>query len=104
MNNKIVGINVKKYRRAAGLTQEQLAEILDISTVHMSHIECGHVSMSIEILIRLCEILRVTPNHILNGAYTDSMDVPSDSILAGIPEKRRLLAHKLIEVLRNCPE
>lgn len=103
MNNKIIGINVKKYRRAAGLTQKTLAEKLNISTVHMSHIECGHVSMSIEILVSLCEILKVTPNHILNGVYTDHLDMPSDSIMAGIPEKRRLLAHKLIEVLRDCP-
>ncbi len=103
MNNKIIGINVKKYRRAAGLTQEKLAEMLDISTVHMSHIECGHVSMSLEILVRLCEILKVTPNHILNGAYIDYAEMPSDSIMAGIPEKRQLLARKLIEVLRDCP-
>lgn len=103
MDNKIVGLNVKKYRRAACLTQEKLAEMLNISTVHMSHIECGHVSMSIEILISLCEILKVTPNHILNGVFVEYHEASSDSIMSGIPEKRCLLAHKILEVLRDCP-
>ena len=48
MNNRVIGINIKKYRKIAGLTQEKLAELLNISTVHMSHMECGHVSMSLE--------------------------------------------------------
>ena len=104
MDGKIIGLNVKKYRRAARLTQEKLAEQLEISTVHMSHIECGYVSMSLEILIKLCEILQVTPNHILNGAFGDIPESPSDTAMEGIPQNRRLLAHKLLEVLRDCPE
>ena len=50
MNNKIIGLNVKKFRKERHLTQEALAERLDISTVHMSHIEGGSVSMSLALL------------------------------------------------------
>ena len=103
VNYVLIGKRVRELRLQQQLSQEKLAEMLDISTVHMSHIECGHVSMSLEILVRLCEILKVTPNHILNGAYIDYAEMPSDSIMAGIPEKRQLLARKLIEVLRDCP-
>ena len=104
MDGRIIGLNVKKYRRAAYLTQEKLAEKLEISTVHMSHIECGYVSMSLEILVKLCEILHATPNQILNGAFEDIPEGPSDTIMEGIPQNRRLLAHKLLEVLRDCPD
>lgn len=100
MNNKIIGINIKKYRKAAGLTQEKLAELLNISTVHMSHIECGHVSMSLELLLKLCEFLQITPNQILDGTYQSS--VPTDSsIFAGMNERTTLLALRILELLRN---
>lgn len=99
MNSKVIGINIKKYRKAAGLTQEKLAELLDISTVHMSHMECGHVSMSIELLLKLCGILNVSPNHILNGAYKLPPTSP-DSILDDLPDDTKLLAFKIVELLR----
>ena len=97
MNSKVIGINIKKYRKAAGLTQERLAELLDISTVHMSHMECGHVSMSIELLLKLCGILNVSPNHILNGAYKLPPTSP-DSILDDLPEDTKLLAYYMIVI------
>ena len=103
MDNKIIGSNVKKYRRSIKLTQEQLAERLDISTVHMSHIECGYVSMSLELLLELCEILKVTPNHILEGTYPDLSDAPSGFSINEIPRQRRLLASKILELLRDLP-
>ena len=36
---KIFGENVKFYRKKRGLSQEQLAELLEISTNHLSVIE-----------------------------------------------------------------
>lgn len=38
---KIFGENVKFYRKKQGLSQEQLAELLEISTNHLSVIETG---------------------------------------------------------------
>lgn len=100
MNNKVIGINIKKYRKAAGLTQEKLAELLNISTVHMSHMECGHVSMSLEILLKLCDYLSVTPNQLLYGAYstTDSSQI---SIFSGMGDDMKLLSMQIIELIRN---
>lgn len=45
LNLKIIGNNIKKFRKAKGFTQAQLAEMIDISTIHMSHLETGSVSM-----------------------------------------------------------
>lgn len=38
---KIFGENVKFYRKKQGISQEQLAELLEISTNHLSVIETG---------------------------------------------------------------
>ncbi len=58
---KILGENIKKYRKKSGLTQEQLAEKLEISSKHLSNIEIGDKFVSAELLNRLTEILNILP-------------------------------------------
>ncbi len=43
--NKVIGQNIKRLRESAGLSQEQLAEILDVSRATLSAVENGHVAM-----------------------------------------------------------
>ena len=69
MDLKNIGANVKKMRLEQKMTQAQLGELANISTVHMSHIETGSVSMSLESLLELCHALCTTPNRILLGEY-----------------------------------
>ena len=70
MNLKNIGKNIKTLRSKKGLTQAQLAEMSNISTVHMSHIETGSVAMSLDSLLCICNSLNTTPNSILFGEYT----------------------------------
>lgn len=66
---RAIGNNIKKYRKIKGFTQPQLAEMIDISTIHMSHMETGSVSMSLECLIKTCDSLDITPDDLLLGEY-----------------------------------
>lgn len=65
INGNEISSKVKKYRRLKHLTQAQLAEMADISTIHLSHIETGAVSMSLDSLLKICDALELTPNHLL---------------------------------------
>jgi len=47
------GANVRHYRKKQGLTQEQLAEKLGITTKHLSTIETGANFVSADLLERL---------------------------------------------------
>ena len=69
MNKNIIGENIQKHRKELGLTQAELAEMVQISTVHMSHIETGTASLSLSTLLNLCVALKVTPNDLLLGTY-----------------------------------
>ena len=64
-----IGKNIKKIRMEKGITQSRLAEMADISTIHMSHIETGNVAMSLDCLINICNVLETTPNSVLLGEY-----------------------------------
>lgn len=69
MNTQFVemGKRIAARRKSLGLTQNQLAEILDISNNHLSSIETGKQSPSFEKFIKLCEALDTTPNHLVLG-------------------------------------
>lgn len=58
---KIFGENVKYYRKKRGLSQEQLAEKLDLSPNHISVIETGGKFVTYKHLEKIVQVLDVTP-------------------------------------------
>lgn len=62
-----IGQNIRRFRKAQGLTQEQLAELVDISVPHMSHIETGSTKLSLPVLVDLSEALNVGADDLLKG-------------------------------------
>lgn len=58
---KVFGDNVKHYRKKAGLSQEQLAEKLDISQNHLSVIETGGKFVTYKLLERIVETFDIMP-------------------------------------------
>ena len=51
MNYIKIGENIRKYRKLNGFSQEQLAEKINISVTHMSHIENGSTKLSLPVLV-----------------------------------------------------
>lgn len=69
MENQYIemGKRIAARRKALGITQGKLAEILEISNNHLSSIENGRQCPSFEKFIKLCEALETTPNHLVLG-------------------------------------
>lgn len=59
--------NVKRLRRAAGFTQERLAERAGISPRYLQRIEDGTFGCSLAVLIRLRRALNVDWDTLLRG-------------------------------------
>ena len=64
---KMFGKNVQKYRKKAGLTQEQLSEKIKISQKHLSIIETGTQFASASLIEKLSEALEVSPAMFFGG-------------------------------------
>lgn len=60
--------NVRKYRKARNLTQEQLSEKLEISQKHLSIIETGTQFASASLIGRISEVLEVSPGDLFGGS------------------------------------
>ena len=57
--SKILGEGIRKYRKLAGLTQEKLAERIDINPVYMGQIERGYRVPTVDVLLRIARALKV---------------------------------------------
>ena len=69
MRLKTIGKNIRNIRNNLDMTQAQVAEKADITSVHLSHIETGNSTMSVECMLSLCKAMSTTPNDILMGEY-----------------------------------
>lgn len=76
-----IGINIKRLRLAKGLTQEQLAELLTISTAAVSKWEAKNTYPDITMLFPLAEIFGVTVDELL-GYDEAKAKADVDKILA----------------------
>lgn len=61
----VFAYRIKQHRLAAGMTQKQLADALGMSRVHITNIETKATQTTIQTLLRMCDILGVTPNDLL---------------------------------------
>jgi len=60
--------NLQASRKAANLSQESLAEQLRLSRQAISKWEIGQSTPDMDTLMKLCEVLNVTPNQLLLGS------------------------------------
>ena len=60
-----LGRRIKNARLAAGLTQEQLAERIGLSSGHCAHVERGTTKVSLSALVSIANALDTTPDKLL---------------------------------------
>jgi transcriptional regulator with XRE-family HTH domain len=65
-DRKCLGGGIRKYRKLAGLTQEKLAERIDINPVYMGQIERGYRVPTVDVLLRIARSLKVRLSDIVS--------------------------------------
>jgi transcriptional regulator with XRE-family HTH domain len=94
----VFGANLKIYRRYRNLTQEQLAEMVDITPKHLSTIETGMTFVSAELLERITETLHVSASALF---YAVKETLTDDSLFGKIDkiiEKELFKASETIKI------
>lgn len=64
---KSIGKRICERRKLMGLTQENLAEQMDVSIQMISNLERGVKAIRIDNLVRLSQILGISTDYILTG-------------------------------------
>ena len=85
-----IGSRIQKLRREKGLTQEKLAEQLNISTVHLAKTEAGKRSCSLDVLSNVAVFLDTSLDYLVFGKVSDhDVRVRLDSVIQILEELRK---------------
>ena len=91
--NVEIGESVKAVREERGMTQEQLAERIDVSVQFVSDLERGVTGVSLATLKNICTVLGVSSDRILfNKTSGPDTDLIANKCRALTPQQMKLLA------------
>ena len=99
-----IGNKINQLRKLSGMTQEQLAEQIDVSIAFLSRVERGSSHINLKRLTQICNILGISEGLILNGASEDSSDYLNadfkEILEKASPDKQKLI-YKIAEIIVN---
>ena len=102
LNYSIIGMRLKQARINKKITQEQLAEKLDVSVAYISRIERGSTSINLKRLSEICALLDVSEGEILSGAATESasyLNTAFSDLLKNCPTEKIDLIYQIAKVI-----
>ncbi len=87
-----IGARIHARRKELGLTQELLAEKMDVSVQMISNLELGKKAIRPENLVKLCRILQVSSDYVLTGTRSEQEVARFAEAYAKLsPEDQKLL-------------
>lgn len=99
-----IGQRIRKFRRARGLSQEQLAERVGISITHMSHIETGNTKLSLSVFVDIASALEVQADALLYDQPRDSISTAANEIGEVLEKCSAAQARILAEVVKTAKQ
>ena len=109
--NISIGNRIRISRENAGLTQEELAERLNLSAQFISTIERGVAGASLATIISLCEVLNVSTEWLLRGIEATPSTNHIAAKMATLSKSQLAVVDKLtddvlalVEITRNEAE
>ena len=72
MDYKLLGQRIRAARLAAGLSQEQLAEMVGLTSQHISHTEVASTKISLPALVKIANALHTSVDKLLSDSIQDS--------------------------------
>jgi transcriptional regulator with XRE-family HTH domain len=81
-----VGQRIRRLRISKGITQEQLAEMVDAGTTHISHIETGNTIPSMKIFIAIVNALDASADELLCESLVHAKEVFTGEIADAVSD------------------
>lgn len=67
-----IGQRIREIRNEKMLTQEYIANAVNVNVSHISNIETNKVKVSLSLLVQICNVLDTTIDYILENEYCSS--------------------------------
>lgn len=102
---KTVGKRISDRRRELGLKQFQVSEDAGLSDKYLSNIERATSIMSVDVLMKICDVLKVTPDYLLLGATEKKNEIEIENhlkqLLSSMNEKQIKMVFSFIDWLSS---
>ena len=92
-----IGKRIQIRRKQQGYTQEQLAEMMNVSIQMVSNLERGNKAIRIDNLINLTQILDISTDYILTGKETQYDIQALTTHIAQLPDRDRKMVEMLVD-------
>lgn len=100
MDYYAIGQRIRKIRKARGLSQEKLAEMIGISTTHMSHIETANTKLSLAVFVDIAEALEVQSDMLLYDKPQENVSYMLSNIMNVLEGCDSKQAHIIAEIVK----
>lgn len=102
LNSIQFGNNIRRRRKALGLSQYQLAELLGVSPNHVSSLETGKSEPSNQTVINLCNALDVTPDYFYLGCmHSNNVRADITDLLRRCSDEDQKIIYDIIRIFAN---
>lgn len=93
INQKEIGQRIRSLRKEKRLSQEELANKLNVNTDHLGRLETGNRGMSIDLLAEISKYFVVSTDYILFGQKQNSDEIKEviSSMISRLKEIERKL-------------
>ena len=103
----VIGQKIKERRTSLGITQDYIANLLDVNPSHISNIERGRANPSLTALVKIANILQCSVDYFLCEEYTFSNDKGSKDTLENLimdklkycTNEKKEKIYKIIDIL-----
>ena len=104
MDLKAVGLRIKTAREAKGLTQENLAALVDLSSTHISVIERGMKTVRLDTFVAIANALDVSADTLLIDVVAHSVTGVTNELTEKIEKLPIKEQKKIIKVIHTLLE
>ena len=80
MDYVLLGQRIRAARLSAGLSQEELAEMVDLTSQHISHTEVASTKISLPSLVKIANALHTSVDRLLSDSIHDSKPYLMDDV------------------------
>ena len=95
---KDMGNRLRKYRKQENLTQEKMAEILDVTIKHYSEVERGIIGLSVQKLLFISNYFGLSLDYLLKGESNDNyLPFPLVQTYLSCPQEKRQYLLRLLK-------
>ncbi len=101
MVERSIGRRIQQYRKKKGLTQEQLAEKVGLSTNYISAVERGVNALNLDKLVEVINILECSADEIFADVLNNGYEIKTSLLTEQISKLSKIEQERIFAVVQT---